>query len=537
MTALFGDRRRAFYAQARPVPLPPLAPEDCADFIQARFADTGKDVGTALAPLLALSAGHPQRTILMAHAVWEQTGTELRTRRRSAVARDLVLADLDDEFRAFWWGLPGGQRRVLVAVARGERPYSSTSVGGSRGGAVRAALGALVERAELEVDRSTVERLPGRGPAPGRLGRRPRLSPRLTRQEAPHVRPERLVRRCVVARGRPEPGAPDGLRARRWCSTAGEDGTAVALEDRCAHRGYPLSAGQVKGDSIECGYHGFAYGPDGGCTRVPAQSLIPKRAGCGPSRWWRRTAGSGCGPATADRADRRDGAGHALDERPRVGHRHPLGAVRVPRRPHPRQPARPHPRVVHPHVHRGRRLHLRARHHRRGRRRRRCRWTASCRRWRRRRCTPARWAPRGSTTASTAPSSTRRAICSCTPASPARAGPARRATSSRSSTASRRSTRRRPGTTTPSAATSPSTTRPPPRSSATGWPRSCRRTRTRWPCRRSACRAVRSAQRDVLIAQDAGVAKARKDHGPARRRRAGRDDGSTCADPAVPAEA
>ena len=56
------------------------------------------------------------------------------------------------------------------------------------------------------------------------------------------------------------------------------DGTAVVLEDRCAHRAYPLSAGQVKGDSIECGYHGFAYGPDGGCTRVPAQSLIPKRA-------------------------------------------------------------------------------------------------------------------------------------------------------------------------------------------------------------------------------------------------------------------
>ncbi len=56
------------------------------------------------------------------------------------------------------------------------------------------------------------------------------------------------------------------------------DGTAVILEDRCAHRAYPLSAGQVKGDSIECGYHGFAYGPDGGCTRVPAQSLIPKRA-------------------------------------------------------------------------------------------------------------------------------------------------------------------------------------------------------------------------------------------------------------------
>ena len=57
-----------------------------------------------------------------------------------------------------------------------------------------------------------------------------------------------------------------------------QDGTAVGLADRCAHRGYPLSAGRVIEDSIECGYHGFAFGCDGICTRVPAQSTIPARA-------------------------------------------------------------------------------------------------------------------------------------------------------------------------------------------------------------------------------------------------------------------
>jgi vanillate O-demethylase monooxygenase subunit len=56
-----------------------------------------------------------------------------------------------------------------------------------------------------------------------------------------------------------------------------EDGAAVALADRCAHRGYPLSAGTLVGDSIRCGYHGFAYGPDGRCTHVPAQPRIPPR--------------------------------------------------------------------------------------------------------------------------------------------------------------------------------------------------------------------------------------------------------------------
>ena len=54
-------------------------------------------------------------------------------------------------------------------------------------------------------------------------------------------------------------------------------GAARALADRCAHRGYPLSAGTVDGDSVVCGYHGFAFGEDGVCTRVPAQSTIPPR--------------------------------------------------------------------------------------------------------------------------------------------------------------------------------------------------------------------------------------------------------------------
>ncbi len=57
-----------------------------------------------------------------------------------------------------------------------------------------------------------------------------------------------------------------------------ENGEAAALTDRCAHRGYPLSAGRLVGNSIECGYHGFTFGCDGVCTRVPAQSSIPARA-------------------------------------------------------------------------------------------------------------------------------------------------------------------------------------------------------------------------------------------------------------------
>lgn len=49
------------------------------------------------------------------------------------------------------------------------------------------------------------------------------------------------------------------------------DGTVVALEDRCAHRRLPLSAGTVEGDSIRCSYHGLVYDCEGSCTKVPGQ--------------------------------------------------------------------------------------------------------------------------------------------------------------------------------------------------------------------------------------------------------------------------
>ncbi len=42
-----------------------------------------------------------------------------------------------------------------------------------------------------------------------------------------------------------------------------------ALEDRCAHRQVPLSQGLVEGDTIRCGYHGWAYDCRRRCVDVP----------------------------------------------------------------------------------------------------------------------------------------------------------------------------------------------------------------------------------------------------------------------------
>jgi phenylpropionate dioxygenase-like ring-hydroxylating dioxygenase large terminal subunit len=56
-------------------------------------------------------------------------------------------------------------------------------------------------------------------------------------------------------------------------------GAVVALEDRCGHRQAPLSLGEVIGDRLQCGYHGFEYDTSGACVRIPTQSRIPPGAG------------------------------------------------------------------------------------------------------------------------------------------------------------------------------------------------------------------------------------------------------------------
>jgi vanillate O-demethylase monooxygenase subunit len=57
-----------------------------------------------------------------------------------------------------------------------------------------------------------------------------------------------------------------------------EDGTPVALEDRCCHRGLPLSLGDAIGDQLRCNYHGLMFAPDGRCVSVPGQDSVPSAA-------------------------------------------------------------------------------------------------------------------------------------------------------------------------------------------------------------------------------------------------------------------
>ncbi len=54
------------------------------------------------------------------------------------------------------------------------------------------------------------------------------------------------------------------------------EGEVVAMDDRCAHRSFPLSAGRLVNDEIVCAYHGFCYDRRGDCVKVPSQERAPQ---------------------------------------------------------------------------------------------------------------------------------------------------------------------------------------------------------------------------------------------------------------------
>lgn len=56
----------------------------------------------------------------------------------------------------------------------------------------------------------------------------------------------------------------------------GDSGRFVALDDRCCHRGAPLSMGRIEGDCIRCMYHGMKYDAAGMCIQIPGQARIPE---------------------------------------------------------------------------------------------------------------------------------------------------------------------------------------------------------------------------------------------------------------------
>jgi hypothetical protein len=155
MRSLFADKRRALYGQARALDLSPLDPTDVATYLDGRFRATNREIGDALDPLLDLTRGHPQRTMLLAHLLWERTPPGGRAGDQEWLgASEQAMLEVQDELRAIWTGLSPGQRRVLTSVAENREGIYAAGrrYGGSRGGAAKAAVDALLDSGEIHPD-------------------------------------------------------------------------------------------------------------------------------------------------------------------------------------------------------------------------------------------------------------------------------------------------------------------------------------------------------------------------------------------------
>jgi uncharacterized protein len=155
LNALFGDRERPLFEQARPIPLEPLRDEDLLEYVGDRFERTGRDPGAALDALLDLVRGHPQRAMLGAHHLWEQTprgataDLETLDRALTAIHRETAPA-----FEQLWEALAEkpNQRRVLAALANSEETlYNQRTLRayGLEKGSAENAVSALIDRGEV----------------------------------------------------------------------------------------------------------------------------------------------------------------------------------------------------------------------------------------------------------------------------------------------------------------------------------------------------------------------------------------------------
>jgi phenylpropionate dioxygenase-like ring-hydroxylating dioxygenase large terminal subunit len=57
-------------------------------------------------------------------------------------------------------------------------------------------------------------------------------------------------------------------------------GAVRCISDTCTHRGASMADGRVRGDCVECPYHGWTFNSEGTCTRLPSlgpNARIPER--------------------------------------------------------------------------------------------------------------------------------------------------------------------------------------------------------------------------------------------------------------------
>jgi len=126
MEQLFGAYERPFFGQARVMKLGPLQNADLVEYIGERFETGDRDVTPVIHALLDLVKGHPQRAMLLAHYLWEETPRgEAATPVRWQATLDTLFSEYGEALQATWDALETKEKAVLAALAIGRDPLFS----------------------------------------------------------------------------------------------------------------------------------------------------------------------------------------------------------------------------------------------------------------------------------------------------------------------------------------------------------------------------------------------------------------------------
>lgn len=118
MEHLFGAFERPFFGQARAIRLEPLNDADLAEYVSERFAAGERDAMPVMDALLGLAKGHPQRAMLLAHELWDQTPRgDAATPERWQLALEAVFSEYAEALQATWGALEKKEQAVMAALA------------------------------------------------------------------------------------------------------------------------------------------------------------------------------------------------------------------------------------------------------------------------------------------------------------------------------------------------------------------------------------------------------------------------------------
>jgi hypothetical protein len=120
MTEIFNDENEPFWRSAKQMELGVIPPELFRPFILARFAATGRGIGSdVIARVLDVTGGHPYGTQELCYSMWEVTPEgSVADDDAFDAGLDRVLRSENSHFDRIWEKASKGQRTTLLALAK-----------------------------------------------------------------------------------------------------------------------------------------------------------------------------------------------------------------------------------------------------------------------------------------------------------------------------------------------------------------------------------------------------------------------------------